>query len=208
MDRVRLQQLGLAAKDVAQNVMISLSGSMQASPAYWLNPSNGNTYTIGVRSPETALEIWTPCCAPRWGPTRTAPSCSATWCPCRQAMAPMVTSYNTNPSSTFTPTWKAVTWAASAATSRPCSTRSAQAARGVDLALRGQVETLHSSFAGLALGLAVAIVLVYLLLVVNFQSWLDPLIIISALPAALAGIAWLLFLSGTTSACRPSPAPS
>ena len=69
--------------------------------------------------------------------------------------------------------------------------------RGVDLVLRGQVETLHASFTGLALGLAVAIVLVYLLLVINFQSWLDPLVIISTLPAALAGIAWILFLWGT-----------
>jgi multidrug efflux pump subunit AcrB len=70
--------------------------------------------------------------------------------------------------------------------------------RGVDLLVRGQIETLNSSFNGLALGLAVAILLVYLLLVVNFQSWLDPLIIVSALPAALAGIGWMLFVCGTT----------
>jgi multidrug efflux pump subunit AcrB len=194
MDRVRLQQLGLAAKDVAQNVMISLSGSMQASPAYWLNPSNGNTYTIGVRSPETALEISTPCCAPGGGQRGRRPAARQRGVPVRQAMAPMVTSYNTNPSSTFTPTWKAVTWAASARHRGPARRDPPKLPRGVDLVMRGQVETLHSSFAGLALGLAVAIVLVYLLLVVNFQSWLDPLIIISALPAALAGIAWLLFL--------------
>jgi multidrug efflux pump subunit AcrB len=70
--------------------------------------------------------------------------------------------------------------------------------RGVELEVRGQIQTLNSSFVGLANGLAVAIVLLYLLLVVNFQSWLDPLIIVSALPAALAGIAWTLFLTGTT----------
>lgn len=70
--------------------------------------------------------------------------------------------------------------------------------RGVELAVRGQIQTLHSSFTGLAIGLGVAIVLLYLLLVVNFQSWLDPFIIISGLPAALAGIAWTLFLTGTT----------
>jgi multidrug efflux pump subunit AcrB len=73
-----------------------------------------------------------------------------------------------------------------------------QLPRGVELAVRGQIQTLNSSFIGLATGLAVAIVLLYLLLVVNFQSWLDPLIIVSALPAALAGIAWTLFLTGTT----------
>jgi multidrug efflux pump subunit AcrB len=72
-----------------------------------------------------------------------------------------------------------------------------QLKRGASIAIRGQVETMQSSFIGLAVGLALAIVLVYLLIVVNFQAWLDPLIIISALPAALAGIAWMLFLSGT-----------
>jgi multidrug efflux pump subunit AcrB len=70
--------------------------------------------------------------------------------------------------------------------------------RGVELSLRGQIETLHSSFMGLATGLAVAIILLYLLLVVNFQSWLDPFIIVCGLPAALAGIAWTLYLTGTT----------
>jgi multidrug efflux pump subunit AcrB len=74
---------------------------------------------------------------------------------------------------------------------------SKQLPRGSTLSIRGQVDTMHTSFIGLFIGLAVAIVLVYLLIVVNFQSWLDPLIIVSALPAALAGIAWMLFLSGT-----------
>lgn len=200
MDRVRLQQLGLAAKDVAQNVMISLSGSMQASPAYWLNPSNGNTYTIGVRSPETALEdldalMRTPVGANDDGPQLLGNVVSLS----RQAMAPMVTSYNTN---LIFNVYANVEGRDLGSVSREIDALldeiRPKLPRGVDLVLRGQVETLHSSFAGLALGLAVAIVLVYLLLVVNFQSWLDPLIIISALPAALAGIAWLLFLSGTT----------
>jgi len=74
----------------------------------------------------------------------------------------------------------------------------ARLGRGAQLAIRGQVETMRSSFTGLAVGLCLAIVLVYLLIVVNFQSWIDPLIIITALPAALAGIAWMLFLTGTT----------
>lgn len=200
MDRVRLQQLGLAAKDVAQNVMISLSGSMQASPAYWLNPNNGNTYTIGVRSPETALEdldalLRTPVGANEDGPQLLGNVVSLS----RQAMAPVVTSYNTN---LIFNVYANIEGRDLGSVSRDIEALldeiRPRLPRGVDLALRGQVETLHSSFAGLALGLAVAVVLVYLLLVVNFQSWLDPLIIISALPAALAGIAWLLFLSGTS----------
>ncbi|MBT9497891.1 MAG: efflux RND transporter permease subunit [Zoogloea sp.] len=184
MDRVRLQQLGLAARDVAQNVMISLSGSMQASPAYWLNPVNGNTYTIGVRSPETAVDSQL---------LGNVVSLS------RQAMAPMVTTYNTTQ---IFNVFANVEGRDLGSVSRDIDVLldeiRPKLPRGVDLVMRGQVETLHGAFAGLALGLAVAIVLVYLLLVVNFQSWVDPLIIISALPAALAGIAWLLFLTGTT----------
>jgi len=200
MDRVRLQQLGLAARDVAQNVMISLSGSMQASPAYWLNPSNGNTYTIGVRSPETTLDsldslLRTPVGANADGAQLLGNVVSLS----RQAMAPMITTYNTTP---IFNVFANVEGRDLGSVSRDIAVLldelRPKLPRGVELVMRGQVETLHSSFAGLALGLAVAIVLVYLLLVVNFQSWLDPLIIISALPAALAGIAWLLFLTGTT----------
>ncbi|WP_079436577.1 efflux RND transporter permease subunit [Zoogloea sp. LCSB751] len=200
MDRVRLQQLGLAAKDVAQNVMVSLSGSMQAAPAYWLNPANNNLYTIGVRTPETALDsldslLRTPVGAGEDGAQLLGNVVGLS----RQALAPMITSFNTNPIFNI---YANVEGRDLGSVSRDIATVLAdirtRLPRGVDLIMRGQVETLHDAFTGLAIGLAVAIVLVYLLLVVNFQSWIDPLIIVSALPAALAGIVWLLFLSGTT----------
>ncbi len=199
MDRTRLQQLGLSARDVAQNVMISLSGSMQAAPAYWLNPANGNTYTIGVRSPETALDsldalMRTPVGGGVEAPRQLGSVVSLS----RVAQAPALTSYNTQTLfNVFANVEGRDLGSVSRDIQRLLDEIRPKLPRGVDLVLRGQVETLHASFTGLALGLAVAIALVYLLLVVNFQSWLDPLVIISALPAALAGIAWILFLWGT-----------
>jgi CzcA family heavy metal efflux pump len=199
MDRTRLQQLGLSARDVAQNVMISLSGSMQAAPAYWLNPANGNTYTIGVRSPETALDsldalMRTPVGGGSEAPRQLGSVVSLS----RVAQAPALTSYNTQTLfNVFANVEGRDLGSVSRDIERLLDEIRPKLPRGVDLVLRGQVETLHASFTGLALGLAVAIVLVYLLLVINFQSWLDPLVIISTLPAALAGIAWILFLWGT-----------
>ena len=200
MDRNRLQQLNLTARDLAQNLLISLSGSMQTSPTYWLNPANGNTYNIGVKSREVDLDsidalLRTPVGNGNGQPQLLGNLVNVK----RSAQAPMVSRYNGN--NVFN-VYASVQGRDLGSVSRDIDalveqTR-AQLPRGVELVVRGQVETLKSSFLGLGLGLAVAIVLVYLLVVVNFQSWLDPLIIISALPAALAGIAWTLFLCGTT----------
>ena len=198
MDRTRLQQYGLSAKDVAQNLMISLSGSMQAAPAYWLNPTNGNTYTIGVRSPETAIDSLDALMRTPVGDGDTHQQLANVVSLSRSAQAPMVTSYNTQTLfNVFANVDGRDLGAVSRDINRVLDDIRPRLPRGVELVLRGQVETLHSSYGGLALGLAVAIVLVYLLLVINFQSWLDPLVIVSALPAALAGIAWMLFLWGT-----------
>ena len=200
MDRSRLQQLNLTARDLAQNLLISLSGSMQTSPTYWLNPANGNTYNIGVKSREVDLDsidalLRTPVGNGNGQPQLLGNLVNVK----RSAQAPMVSRYNGN--SVFN-VYASVQGRDLGSVSRDIEalvedTR-AQLPRGVELVVRGQVETLKTSFLGLGLGLAVAIVLVYLLVVVNFQSWLDPLVIISALPAALAGIAWTLFLCGTT----------
>jgi len=200
MDRSRLQQLNLTARDLAQNLMISLSGSMQTSPTYWLNPANGNTYNVGVKSREVDLDsidslLRTPVGNGNGQPQLLGNLVNVK----RSAQAPMVSRYNGY--SVFN-VYASVQGRDLGSVSRDIEalvkdTR-AQLPRGVELVVRGQVETLKSSFIGLGVGLAVAIVLVYLLVVVNFQSWLDPLIIISALPAALAGIAWTLFLCGTT----------
>lgn len=201
MDRTRLQQLGLSARNVAENVLISLSGSMQTTPTYWLNPANGNTYNVGVKSREIDLDsidalLRTPVGSSAGGEPQLLGNLVSVK---RSAQAPMVTHYNvSNVFNVYANVDGRDLGGVSRDIERLVEDIRGKLPRGAELVVRGQIQTLNSSFTGLALGLVVAIVLVYLLVVINFQSWLDPLIIISALPAALAGIAWTLFLWGTT----------
>jgi multidrug efflux pump subunit AcrB len=201
MDRLQLQQVGLSARDVAENMMISLSGSMQTTPTNWLNEANGNTYNIGPRSLETDLDtidalLQTPVGQGEDG---------------RQHQLGSFVSYERTVQSSVITRRNSINTINIHANIQDRDLGSVMRdiekvlkefrpnlPRGVTLELRGQSDTLKQAFTGLGYGLIVAIALVYLLVVVNFQSWLDPLIIIGALPAALAGIAWLLFLSGTT----------
>lgn len=202
MDRTHLQQIGLSARNVAENLLISLSGSMQTTPTFWLNPANGNTYNVGVKSRELDLDsidalLRTPVGNAGSGgePQLLGNLVSVR----RSAQPPMVTHYNVgNVFNIYANVDGRDLGGVSRDIDRLLEAMRAKLPRGAELVVRGQVQTLHSSLVGLALGLVVAIGLVYLLVVVNFQSWLDPLIIISALPAALAGIAWTLFLWGTT----------
>lgn len=200
MDRNRLQQLGLTARDLAQNLLISLSGSMQTTPTYWLNPANGNTYNVGVRSREVDVDSLDALLRTPVGNGSGQPQLLGNLVSVKRSAQPaMVSHYN---GSTVFDIYAGVQGRDLGSVSRDIDglveALRDRLPRGVEIVVRGQVETLKSSFGGLGLGLLVAIVLVYLLVVVNFQSWLDPLIIVSALPAALAGIAWMLFLSGTT----------
>lgn len=201
MNRTQLQQLGLSARDVAENMMISLSGSMQTSPTYWLSEANGNTYNVGARSTEADMNsidslMHVPIGAGNAGRQQLLGNVVTYK---RGAQASVVTSYNSESMINIHANVQGRDLGSVGRDIRKLldATRPGLPP-GVDLTVRGQIQTLDSSFAGLGLGLAVAVVLVYLLIVVNFQSWLDPLIIISALPAALAGIAWMLFLCGTT----------
>ncbi|MBS1161071.1 MAG: transporter [Proteobacteria bacterium] len=202
MDRSQLQQLGLSARNVAENLLISLSGSMQTTPTFWLNPANGNTYNVGVKSREIDIDsidalLRTPVGSGTAGgePQLLGNLVSVK----RSAQAAMVTHYNvSNMFNIYANVDGRDLGGVSRDIDRLVEETRDKLPRAAELVVRGQIQTLNTSFVGLALGLAVAIVLVYLLVVVNFQSWLDPLIIISALPAALAGIAWTLFLSGTT----------
>jgi multidrug efflux pump subunit AcrB len=204
MDRSRLQQFGLTAQNVGQNVLIALSGSSQTQPAFWLNPQNGVVYNIAVQTPQYAIDsldslLNLPIGA--GGPASGAPpQLLGNLVEAQQGRQPAVVSrYNIQP---VVDVYVSVqgTDLASVATQvqalvdemRP------KLSRGSQVAVRGQVQTMQSSFIGLGVGLAMAIVLVYLLIVVTFQSWLDAAIIITALPAALAGIAWMLFITGTT----------
>ncbi len=202
VDRTRAQSVGLQAKDVAQNLLVSLSSSFQTSPAFWLDPKNGVDYNVAVQSPQYRVDSYqalenTPV-------TGTAPgtrpqiignlvNISTT---ARQAE---ISHYNVQP---MINVYAAVDGRDLGGVSDEVLKRVAEARndlpRGSHIEVRGQVQTMRASFRGLAYGLVGAIVLAYLLIVVNFQSWLDPFIIITALPGALAGICWILLLTHTT----------
>jgi multidrug efflux pump subunit AcrB len=207
MDRTRLQQLNLNANDVAQNVLISLAGSTQTSPGFWFNPRNGVEYQVAVRTPQyqvTSVDalLRTPVAA-RAGAGAAAAAGTPQLLGNLVQVQPgnefaSVTHYNIRPvvDLLVSVEGRDLGSVASQIDKLVEQTR-ASLPRGSQIAVRGQVETMQRSYVGLGVGVAMAIVLVYLLIVVNFQSWLDPLIIVSALPAALAGIVWMLFLTGT-----------
>ncbi|HUO54268.1 MAG TPA: efflux RND transporter permease subunit [Rhodoblastus sp.] len=200
MDRVRLQQVGLNAISVGQNVLISLSGSSQTSPTFWLSPKNGVSYNITAQTPQYNIgsvdDLMIMPINAGTGETPQLLGNLATVEP--SVMEALVSRFNLRPAIDI---YVSVEGRALGGVADDIQ-RIVEAARpdlprGAEIALRGQAATMKSSYLGLGVGVAVAIVLVYLLIVVNFQSLLDPLIIISALPAALAGIAWMLFITGT-----------
>jgi len=201
IDRTRAQEVGVNQRDVVQNVLISLSGSFQTAPSYWLNPGNGVTYNVAVQTPDYKMDslqalLNTPVSAPG----ATSQQVLANLATVRPASTPAsVSHYDIVPVIDVYASTQGRDLGGVAADTRKllAEFEGKKLPRGTHVTLRGQVETMTSSFYGLAMGLIMAIVLVYLLIVVNFQSWMDPLIIITALPGALAGIAWMLLLSHT-----------
>ena len=204
MDRTKLQQLGLSPVDVTTDLLISSAGTSQTSPAFWLNPENGVVYNLTVQSPQYALDSLD---ALLRTPVRTATAAAGSApqllsnlvsvAPAVQAavesrynLAPAIDIYSTAEGRDLGGIADDVTKLVDAL--RP------SLPRGVNVAIVGQVQTMKSSFMQLGVGLLIAIVMVYLLIVVNFQSWVDAFIIITALPAALAGICWMLLLTRTT----------
>ena len=207
MDRARLQQLGLSAASVGQNVLISLSGSSQTAPAFWLNPQNGVVYNIAVQTPQYKVDSLDALLNMPVG-TGSGPSVSTAGSAqllgnlveaTPGQMVAVASRYNILPAVDIFVSVQG-TDLASVATQVQAMVDQLRPRlpRGSQIVLKGQVETMKASFLGLGVGLAMAIVLVYLLIVVNFQSWIDALVIIAALPAALAGIGWMLFVTGTT----------
>ena len=203
MDRTRMQEMGLSATNVGQNVLIALSGSSQTAPAFWLNPQNGIVYNIVIQTPQYQVDsidslMNIPVAAGTGnGGTPQLLGNLVEARPDRQL--PIVSRYNIAPAVDLFVSVQGTDLASVASeVRRLVAEMQPRLKRGNSIVLRGQVQTMQSSFAGLGLGLAMAIVLVYLLCVVNFQSWIDAAIIIAALPAALAGIAWMLFITGTT----------
>lgn len=204
MDRLRAQQMGFSATQIAQSVLISLAGSFQTSPSFWLNPANGILYNVAVQTPPYRLDtleklLQTPVSAGNAGGAATPQLLGnlATITPARRQA--VVSHYDISP----------VVDLYIYVSGRDLGSFAAEVQKRIDamketlpkdisVVMRGQVKTMQASFVGLGIGLAMAIVLVYLLIVINFQSWVDAFIIITALPGALAGIAWMLFLTGTT----------
>jgi CzcA family heavy metal efflux pump len=200
VDRSRAQQVGLQQRDVAQNLLVSLSGSFQTAPTFWLNRANGVTYNVAVQTPDYRVDsiqalMNTPIAAP--GAPAQVLGNLATVTP---SVTPAVVShYNIQPVMDVFASVQGRDLGGVARDMRKVVDEFQQKLpRGSQLVVRGQVETMTNSFVGLGIGLVMSIVLVYLLIVVNFQSWLDPFIIITALPGALAGIVWILLLTHTT----------
>ncbi|KVN91605.1 RND transporter [Burkholderia ubonensis] len=201
MDRTRMQQLNLSAQNVAQNMLISLSGSAQTTPSFWVNPKTGVQYPLAIQTPQYDIGsvgdlLGTPVSAGRTG----APlQLLGNLVQVRTASEPaVITHFNIRPAiDLYVSVEGRDLGSVASEIDRLVSDARATLPRGTALTMRGQIETMRTSYLGLGAGVAMAIVLVYLLIVVNFQSWLDPLIIISAMPAALAGIAWMLFITGT-----------
>jgi multidrug efflux pump subunit AcrB len=200
MDRTRAQQVNLNGNSVAQNVLISLSGSNQTTPTFWLDPRNAITYNVTAQTPQYRMNTVDDLLAtPVSAGTGDTPQLLGNLATVRPGVeAALMSRYNLRSAvDVYVSVEGRDLGGVAADVEKIVADARAKLPRGYDIALRGQAPTMKSSYFGLSVGVLVAIVLVYLLIVVNFQSLLDPLIIVSALPAALAGIGWMLFITGT-----------
>jgi CzcA family heavy metal efflux pump len=201
VDRTRAQQVGFSQHDVANDVLTSLSGSFQTSPTFYLNPQNHVSYNIAVQTPQydvQNLQQLQNFPIATIGSNRTPQILGNIASIDRGTEQGTVSHYNAR---SVIDIYGSVegTDLASVATriDQIVKNNKGKLPRGTEVIVRGQIQTMRTSFVGLVAGLLFSIILVYALIVVNFQSWLDPFIIIAALPGALAGIVWLLFLTGT-----------
>jgi multidrug efflux pump subunit AcrB len=200
VDRTRAQYAGITERDVTNSMVVNLAGSSQVSPTYWLNPENGVSYSIVMQTPQYRMDSLNalrnlPITAPGASPQTLGAIASFN----RSPRSAIVSQYNIQPMVQIYATTQGRDLGAVAAdVQKVVEDMAPRLPRGAQVHLLGQVRTMNSAFFGLLFGLAGAIVLIYLLIVVNFQSWGDPFVIITALPAALAGIVWILFATGTT----------
>jgi multidrug efflux pump subunit AcrB len=221
VDRTRAQSLGLTQQNVAQSVLVALSGSFQTTPSFYLDPRSGVTYNVAIQAPQYKMDSLaalkslpvTSQAATQQANTAansgSAPASVAGVPPPIEVLGNLasiepgaelgtVSHYDVQPVlDIYTNVDGTDLGTVTRAMDRIIARNEKNLPRGSHFTLRGQSETMYKSYVGLLTGLAFSILLVYLLIVVNFQSWLDPFLIISALPAALAGIVWFLFLSNT-----------
>jgi multidrug efflux pump subunit AcrB len=203
VDRTKAMELGLSERDVAGSVLLALSGSSQVTPTYWLDYTTGVQYLVNVRTPEyqtTTLSALNsiPLSASKPGMANSQVLSNVTTTN-RITSQPIYSHYNVIPVVDVYGGVAARDLGGVASDIKPIiADAQKNAPRGTNIVLRGQVSTMNSSFLGLGIGMIGAIVLIYLLLVVNFQSWLDPFIILTALTGALAGVVWGLHVTSTT----------
>ncbi|HVE16192.1 MAG TPA: efflux RND transporter permease subunit [Chthoniobacterales bacterium] len=203
VDRTKSTQLGFTHRDVANSLLVSLSGSGQVTPTFWLSPVNGVVYNLMSKVPQyhvESLQDLKNLPIQSEGTQGKVPQLLANIATIQRGTGSGVVShYNVMPTLDIYATTQGRPLGSVAADIRKVvAAIEKDLPRGSAIVVRGQVETMQTSFFGLGVGVLGAVILVYLLIVVNFQSWSDPFIIITALPGALAGIAWLLFLTGTT----------
>jgi len=201
VDRTRAQYVGLTERDVTNSLVVNLAGSGQVSPTYWLDPKSGVSYSIVMQTPQYRLDTLS---ALQTVPISAAGGANS---PILGGLAKItrtvgnavVSQYNILPIVQIYATPQGRDLGAVADDiGKLLQETAAHVPKGGTVAMLGQVQTMNSAFSGLLFGLLGAIVLIYLLIVVNFQSWADPFVIVSALPAGLAGIVWMLFVSHTT----------
>jgi len=200
VDRTRAQYVGITERDVTNSMVVNLAGSSQVQPTFWLNPENGVNYSIVMQTPQYQVDSLNalsnlPITAPGVPPQTLGAIADF-----KRVVVPAVYSqYNVQPMIQIYGTTQGRDLGAVAADVQKILDETAKdAPKTAQVAMLGQVRTMNNSFSGLIFGLAAAVVLIYLLIVVNFQSWADPFVIITALPAALAGIVWMLFATHTT----------
>jgi len=200
VDRTRAQYVGITERDVTNAMVVNLAGSSQVQPTFWLNPDNGVSYSIVMQTPQYQVDTLNalqnlPITAAGMPPQTLGGIADFK----RVAKPGVVSQYNIQSMiQVYGTTQGRDLGAVAADVQKVLNDTAKDVPKTAHVAMLGQVKTMNDSFSGLIFGLLAAIVLIYLLIVVNFQSWADPFVIITALPAALAGIVWMLFATGTT----------
>jgi multidrug efflux pump subunit AcrB len=202
VDRTRAQSVGITTRDVTNSLVVNLAGSSQVAPTFWLNPANGVSYPIVMQTPQYSLDSMSALANLPINGSGGAGSPQVLGGLAdfsRQVSNAVVSQYDIQTMVQINATTQDRDLGAVAADIRQLIADTAgDVPKGSSVALVGQVRTMESAFSGLLFGLLGAIVLIYFLIVVNFQSWRDPFVIVTALPAALAGIVWMLFATRTT----------
>jgi len=203
VNRTRARELGLTQRDVATNLLVSLSGSLQTAPNFWVNPDNNVSYPLVVQVPQHRLNSFNDLqnipVASNQDSTSQSQLLGGVATISRGQGEAVVSHYDVQPTvDIFGSTQERDLGNVAHDIEQILKDTAKDVPKGSFVVMRGQVKAMNDSYSGLLYGLLGAIVLIYLLIVVNFQSWLDPFVIITALPAALAGIVWMLFVTNTT----------